>query len=383
MSGNERSHTRSPETFEVKVEDLKIDPDFQTDQGLVNAYKNLAKGKGRVALTRIATEQIHTGFYKRSSGGEITHISNLKPEHAYVMERQIRGGHRPVLDLFWNAHCANQGGFVCPDDENSLQAYRNANIAIVPCRIIKPKKIELPEAQIWLERGKQAVRISKSIPPHIKGYASFFGKAELALSEAAPKLLDVCSGVRKEIEEFHHEAGLGLHYHEMLFAFVRRHELAIETIADLLNKGRAEHSLAIMRVAYEGFLNFYLDWLAPEFFGPRFQLLAVLRQAESANRPLENDAFGPLENFPGLLENAAQKARLSPLGTLYHTSLYPPLSLVVHQSYANIEKHALGFEECTQDLSELDEKQLSRWLDLLTATIVVRVRNEVGEQFGI
>lgn len=378
MAQDRPPHARRPATFEVQIEQIELGNDFEPDDKIIQEYQKLAQGKLQVALTRWPSDDIQLGFSRREADGSIRHVSNAKATSAALIEAEIRAGHRPTIDLFWNPHCRPDGGFICPDDENSLLAYRNIGIKLVPCRIIRPKKIEHSEAILWLKKGQTAIAIAKTLSPQVESWASYFGVNEVPIAESAPKLISLCADVRRRISAFHAEAGMGLHYHQMLFAFVRRHELAIETIADLVIKGRSEHALVIVRMAYESFLNFYLDWLAPETIGPRLQLLGLLREAEARNTIGLDDAWKSLENFAGLFENAADKARLSPLGLRFHAAVYPPLSLVAHQSYANIEKHASGFDDCVQELSETDERQLSRWLDLLTAAILTRAENEIG-----
>ncbi|MBV8121604.1 MAG: hypothetical protein JO081_16890 [Alphaproteobacteria bacterium] len=87
-----------------------------------------------------------------------------------------------------------------------------------------------------------------------------------------------------------------------------------------------------------------------------------------------------LGNFPDVLENTSEKAQVSPLGCFFHSSIYPPLSLVAHQSYMHLEHEAVSFDD--NDLSDISArvKQLGRWLDILTAALLVRVRNDVGLQ---
>lgn len=372
-------HRRRLPTTKINIADIKIDENFIYDDGVAKAYKLLFEGKLKVSLTRFPESDIYSGIYHRLASGEIVHRTNMKPQKATLMERQIRGGHRPTVDLFWNAHCREGGGFICPDDENALEGYRRANVSLVPCRIIRPKKVAHSEGAIWLAARKNSARMDRLIAPEITGYASFLGTTESNIRETGAVLSTLCEQARSEIKAFHSEASSGVHYHQMLFAFVRRHELAIESVLDLLSKGRAEHALAVVRMAYEAFLNFYLDWLSPEFFGPRLQLLAMLKEVSVTGDDAIDSAMDSLENFPALFGNSAEKAKICPLGTLFHNAAYPALSLVVHQSYGNIEKYSSSFYDGEQTLRKEDELQLCRWLDFLTAAILIRVRNEVGK----
>ena len=291
--------------------------------------------------------------------------------------REIRGGFRPTLDLYWNPHVPNGGGYVCADDETSLAAYRELDIGIVPTRILRPKPNALGEASIWLEQRGEYAAVAKTVPPGIESYSSFIGSPDVELNTILALLIDRCKDAQRMIVDFHEDASTDLHYHQMLHAVVHRHERLLDSILTLTRTGRVEHALGLTRMAYEAFLNFYIDWLSPQFFGPRLQLLAALRQQEVANRPLSENDRKPLTNFVGLLENASDKARLSPLGQFYHKAVYPGLSLVAHQSYAHLEREA-SFRVDTVSQSPLPEGTLGHWLDIITASLIVRVRNEVG-----
>jgi len=91
-----------------------------------------------------------------------------------------------------------------------------------------------------------------------------------------------------------------------------------------------------------------------------------------------DDGLAVLDNLPQLLENTSEKARISPLGSFFHSSIYPPLSLVVHQSYVHLDDEASGFSDSDLPDPAARVKQLGRWLDVLTAALVVRVRNYLG-----
>lgn len=372
-------HRRLPETRQVDINSLVRDPSFVTDEKLVRTYAALSRGEIKVAVTRVATSQIVTGYFCRNSDGSVEHISNLTDSGVQGIQEAIRGGMRPSLDLHWNPHAPGGGGYVCADDEHSLAAYKNLNISIVPCRILRPKPQPGPEAALWLEPKGELPKLARTVPPLLERVPTYLGMRKPVLAEALPYLQSLCTSVMARIAEFHVATGHDLHYHEMLHAVVRRHARALDTITALIERGRREHALAICRLGYEAFLNFYLDWLAPQLIGPRLQLIAELRKIEDPGSKNRNLAWDTLTNFPGLLENASEKARLSPLGSWFHNAVYPSLSLIVHQSYSGVEMEANNFDVEVEESDErFSDVILVKCLDMLTAALLTRVNNDIG-----
>lgn len=330
-----------------------------------------------MALTRLPISIIISGYCERQAD-ETVISSDLNQEDIPFMERMIRGGSRPSLDLYWSPLAPGGGAYVCADDETALAAYSRLNFTSVPCRVLRPKKVEASEASIWLETHGERVRLKKAVAPILDTYKSFVGSGFPPFCDIVRILFEQCERTRSAIVAFHEDDGSGVHYHQMLHAVLRRHERALDSISRLVELGRTEHAEALTRVAYEGFLNFYVDWLSPEFFSRRLQLLSTVRSAQSNGRRSLDDSLGVLTNFPEFLENTSDKARISPLGSFFHSSIYPPLSLVAHQSYVHLEDEASSFGDSDLSDSPGRVKQLGRWLDVLTAALVVRVRNDIG-----
>jgi hypothetical protein len=210
-----------------------------------------------------------------------------------------------------------------------------------------------------------------------------FGVEDPPFDELISSLSNASERTRRLIRRFHLNDLEATHYHQVLHAILRRHEEFLSSIRVMVEQNRLEHAEGLARMCYEAFLNFYLDWLAPWFFGPRFQLLSAVRYAELAeNDPKElkelRDSLSVLQNFTQLLETTADKARLSPLGSIFHSMVYPPLSLVSHQSYSNLEAEAVTFSDTVTDAPPERVRQLGRWLDAITTAMVVRIRDDAG-----
>ncbi|NNG71115.1 hypothetical protein HLI18_14485 [Rhizobium laguerreae] len=339
-------------------------------------YTQLERGQIKIAFTRVQSEKVIGGYYERS-GGVSNHKTNLNSKYIPLFKQIIRGGGRPEIDVYWSPLVPNGGGYVCADDENTLSAYNDLGFKLIPCRILKPKNLKAQEGAIWAEKADQDIALAKTVPPILEKYSSFFGNKFPDFSTVINRLKRECGETRKVIISFHQDFGTGSHYHQMLHTLIVRHERVLDSILRLVVLNRVEHASALTRIAYEAFLNFYIDWLSPEFFGPRLQLLARVRGAQASSDRSLDSHLSVLGNFVDFLENTHHKARISPLGLYFHESIYPELSLVAHQSYRHLEYEAEGFNE--SDPGPLSSTtQLGRWLDILTAELLIRVRNDVG-----
>lgn len=270
-------HSRIPATFDVPADQVEIDPASRTDPRIVQTYAALNRGEIKMGLTRMPTASIISGFFLRDTFGAIEHVSNFDADMVPYEAKRIRCGFRDPLDLHWSPHAPDGGGYICPDDEIKLGAYRQLNIEFVPCRIIRPKPTPNTEAAIWIEKRGQYIGMARSVPPVMKTYQSIIGDEFSDLAGALTRLMRLCSLSRASIKAFHEEPTriAPIHYHQTLHAVVARHERALDSVLNLIQVGRREHALAIVRMAYEAFLNFYLDWLSPQFFGLRMQALAA------------------------------------------------------------------------------------------------------------
>jgi hypothetical protein len=370
-------HSRRRPTVNIAISKLTIPEDVKVNDTLVQLYLKLDKGEIHCALTRVPISSIISGYCERKENHTVI-SSNLTLQYVPVLEQAIRGGSRPLLDLYWSPLAPGGGAYVCADDETVLAAYLRLNFAWVPCRVLRPKKVKASEASIWLEKHGELVRLKKVVAPIVDTYKSFVGEGFPPFYDLVHALIDHCQRTRSAIVTFHKDDGSGVHYHQMLHAFLRRHERALDSICRLVELGRTEHAEALTRVAYEGFLNFYIDWLSPEFFGPRLQLLSAARSAQTTDHTSRNHGLTVLDNFVEFLENTSEKARISPLGSFFHSTIYPPLSLVAHQSYGHLEEEASSFGETNLPDSPSRVKQLGRWLDVLTTALVLRVRNDIS-----
>ena len=370
-------HTRLWPLVDVPLIDIVSDINVEDDDPLLQLYRKLLDGEVKVGLTRMPIESVTTGSFKRTNG-KVEHVSHLKVADIPLLEREIRSGGRPALDLYWNPHAPGGGGYVCADDEVVLAAYARLNFALVPCRILRPRKFASPEACIWIEQRGKHVGLARAFPPTVDKYALFAGNAVPPFRDLMGVLRERCRKTCTAIASFHRDVQSSVHYHQMLYTLVQRHERLLDSISYLAEIGRSEHASALIRVGYEAFLNFYIDWLSPEFFGPRLQFLSAIRSLGLRDSSKANRELAVLSNFPTFLERTSEKARISPLGSLYHNLVYPELSLVAHQSYRYLERDARGFGQKAEPEDSSVLEPLGRWLNVLTAALLIRVENDVG-----
>src|SRR5947209_12234122 len=127
-------HSRRRPTVEIATSKLLIPKDVILNDTLVQLYSKLNRGDINLALTRLPISIITSGYYGREADGAVI-FSNLNQKHIPVMQRAIRGGSRPSLDLYWSPLAPGGGGYVCADDETALAAYSRLNFAWVPCKV--------------------------------------------------------------------------------------------------------------------------------------------------------------------------------------------------------------------------------------------------------
>lgn len=373
-------HRRAPETVLIPLSQIRMDEQFPEDRRLISLILKAEAGADVVALTRIRDDQIATGFYERV-GSEVVHNTFYDESYVQDIVANLRRGHRPVLLVYWNSHAPGPWKYVCSDDELTLAAYRAAGIPMIPCQILRPRKTKRGVGEVWVRSGEKRIIFNSILPASSPSVSTVFGEKRIGFPYLIRKLREYCKETLRLIEEFHEDAGGGISYHHMLHAAVLRHERTLDSIRHLVRRGRHEHAGALARLAYEAYLNFYLDWLSPEFFGPRLQLLARIRDSlsgspdkEEAERNLRSLEY--IKEFVPIFESTLEKARVSSLTEQFYRMFYPRFSLIAHQSYSGVE-----FDSTRQDAAgdEAFVAQLGRWLDAITTSLLVCVRNDVGK----
>jgi hypothetical protein len=173
-----------------------------------------------------------------------------------------------------------------------------------------------------------------------------------------------------------------VHYHQTLHSVAYR---VVEGLAaiELLYENKMHHQMRpLVRSLYELFLNFYIDWLCPEQVGPLLQSLALLKQLAPNSAEAQNLKKAVESTYLGLVDvcsNASAKANLSPLGRLFHESIYPILSQVVHQDFSVMQEYAMTLEAgLPNNMSQSELTTTIRWLDFIVTATSIRILDDVG-----
>lgn len=363
-------HNRSQKITLIPFENLALERPHEHDPLFHRLVTQQILGRIKIALTRLDSNRITSGFYKQL-GQQAVLVSELMEGDADRLIPTIRRGARPRVEVYWNPLVPGGGGYVSPDTEATLAAYRKLAIRYVPTVILKPKKRADEEGAVWLEQNNRRIDLAHVAAPLKRDYRAYRIPESTPFNDYMTLLIQRCQTALVAIQSFHVDDGQETHYHQMIHAVVRRHSRSLNSIEYLVSKGRLEHAYLLTRASYEAFLNFYLDWLFPEFFGPRLQLLSIVRMNGFDESELED-----LGNFRKLLETTSEKARVSTLGDRFYRAIYAPLSRVAHQSYTYIEREAPTFADEPDD--EESVSRLALCLNVLTAGLVERVLNEVG-----
>lgn len=259
-------HNRGQKTITVQIGDIDFDRTADLDQRYLALIGQQYRGKLKVALTRLPIDGIISGFFKRESGISF-HVPSAPTMFAETMRAHLHLGGRPALEVYWNNLAPGGGSYVCPDGE-WLAIYEDVGISRVPVRILKPNNRASLEGAIWIEADAEGgASLERIVGPEINEFPAYRDASGRPTSDALWALCERCIAAECTVEAFHHVGG-EVQYHEMLHAVLRRHRRSLESISMLIDAGRLEHASLIARAAYEAFLNFYLDWLAPEFLGP-------------------------------------------------------------------------------------------------------------------
>lgn len=380
---DEKTHSRVGKTIWIPPERIHVEPDLIPDPQYSRLFSGHFMGLVDVGLTRMRIDDITPGFYLWEAG-EVRHVLQFDERAVPNSVARIRRGFRPLLEIYWNPLCPKPSKWVCPDDEVSFFAYRALNIKWVPCAIYKPPAARSAHAVVVLHKD-DVLTCRKCIPSRQKAYLpGLVPDEEHNQPLVLDRLMGFCAESRAALREFHLGPGGELHFHQMLDSLLRRHVTSLTVIRQLLSDGHLEQASAIVRMAYEAFLNLYVDWLSPEFIGPRMQIFSRLETRlrepkRSENARSREDLAHALGGFDGLFRSTRRKAHISPLGDMFHDITYPRLSSVVHQHYGHLEQDTVDFDSEAEPPEPELVRVLYRWIDVITTSILLIVQNEVGK----
>jgi len=369
-------HSRLESTVRVKYSDLLAPEGFEADDIYTKLYQGAALGEIACGYTRVDEAAITQGFYRRSHG-VAEHVIDKPSKSVEWMADRIRGGSRPPLSLYWNPLCPHDSKLVCPDDQLMLAAYRLVGIRKVPAQVLGPRKSSLQESALTF-KGFNLRDFDGVMAIQAQGFVGVSGAGEDGLSDDMRLLASLCGRALAAIKAFHADAGIGSHYHQALFARVYRHKRCLESIAGLLEIGNVDHAVVLTRILYEGFLEFYLDWLAPNQMGPVIHYVSLYERSRGSKNT--DELRHPREYVGGLydlISNVKRKASVSCLGVAFYELAYPALSSVVHQGYNELDLEHGDFVEQLGNLT-WQKAAATKWSNIITAEFLSRVGDEIA-----
>lgn len=275
-----------------------------------------------------------------------------------------------------------------------LAAYREAGIRHVPCHVLKPKAEHLDESAVLVRSDGDRIRFVRSIAVPRESAPAFWFPADIDLPDFLSRLARRCAETRDKINQFRLETPNKSYFNEVLLAYVNRHEEMLSAVRILILSGHADYALSLVRLGYESFLNFYLDWLNPEFFGPRIQLLSKVSDRRRSRRrepassetaepePLSEVVVAALAGLEPLFESVRQKARISPLGDTFYDIAYSWLSSFVHQDYGLTERDALDLATASPRDERFAHDAIRTWANVITAALLLYIEDDVGHPMG-
>lgn len=377
----------------MPIDKIKDDPKVRSDDFFIKQYRKYLSGRQCSTLTRVHIDEIHPGVFRRSADGQIINTDfDSNPKHVEWMSYDIRRGYRPTLFLYRGIFGSSVGGYACSDDILAFNSYRALGIRWVPAKIFGKPIEQMKESGICLciRDGREIFDSSIAIP-HIDGPTLLGLDNKMKKVSVIDSIKILESSARRAascVKSFHIErkSKQKVFYHESLYTVAYRLVEILQAVSLLLERGLEYQTRPIIRSAYELFLNFYIDWLAPDHMGLLLQGLAVLSRTErnsSSYKDLNEAIRGAFGGLADLCTNAAEKGRLSPLGASIHSNIYGALSAVVHQDFGVTHEYAVALEAGKPDrMTNPELLRLIRVLDLVTAAIVMRLTDDVGTPDG-
>lgn len=371
-------HSRALRYEHVPSELIRVRP-FREDPLFTRHFQKVLLGKTPVALTRLDTSKITSGFYVWENGQALL-VDDPPEAEINQLVSMLRDGHRPALYIYWSDICPKESKYVCPDDQNLLAAYRQAGIHLAPVRVMAAQPQRLVESAVLIKGDPS--QFSGTMIRHRDAVETWFGAPSPPLTEVIAQIDGACAKIITAIENFDQNDGGEPHYHQFIKAAVIRHRRISGSIGLLAKEDRSDHCFALMRLAYESALNTYVDWLSPDWFGVRFQYLSIQRQAEAdarSGRKLAKSIDRVIDiGTVKFLESAEQKGRIYPSTEYFYRLAYPRMSSYSHQDYGILVD--VEIEQLMPDPNAIErDRTLANWLDVISAPILTRLADDVGE----
>jgi hypothetical protein len=352
-----------------KSEHIDLDrivvPPFEHDPRFDLLYREFLDGRGVAGITRLRHDRIEAGF-RRSFDNALV-VDDVRADHVIGERAQIRAGGRGVLWVYRQKNSVN-GLYSCPDDVTLLKAYEAEGISVVPCMVLDPEATTLDHSALLV----------RSLSTGSDHQVLFTGILQVAEPKLAlllhgietPTSVEISLGFRdlqahllkalRRLRRYHRDRRSAPHYHHSMASSLTRAARLLEALDRLDATALPDVAAVIIRALYELWLSLYVDWLAPEFAEPAFQIHATFtrqqrriairekvdaKRVEGWSERAVREYATALERLFHLVESPAERAKVSP-GASIHNKIYPHLCQYVHQDFAAGSTFLRSLSEC-------------------------------------
>ncbi|HIF5693424.1 TPA: DUF5677 domain-containing protein [Vibrio parahaemolyticus] len=382
-------------TVEVSLDELIINKSVELDENFLKKYRNFLTGKLSGYFTRIQRELVKAGYYTMVDGSWSEYIEPVENWLVEDYKVKIKSGHRPFLVVIKNINKSCDKRYVCPDHVVALYAYESLGITMIPVIILDRNPVLSESAYLTSHHvvdGKDIGCVMYGYKPYnfTEVYSCFGSKNNsrdvLVLDTIASK----CDDVLQLVKNFHYKDKNVIHYNHTTYSTVYRLKENVLAIKHLLSEGYFYQAMGLVRSVYELSIDYYLDWLAPEFMGPWLQFKSRFNKneinkmlskiASEKVKPKSRDIYIKKKEYIfSFLSNVSVKAEVFPLGAKFYDDFYRYFSSIIHQDFHMTERHASLLDGIEPNSSnDISIEQMVVFLDVISSSVLVRVNQDYG-----
>jgi hypothetical protein len=393
LSNNPLSVKRGLPTVELHIDQIYVPEDLEEDKIFIEKYKKYVTGKIRGYRTRLSLNKIKPGFYQPSHNGLLYKCDKRDEESIACLKSTIKAGGRSPLYLYENINKQDKEIYLCPDDINLFFAYLELNVLKPPVMILGHKQGLEESCYVVKSITNQSCSengfLENVFPVNSKLQPSILGKNKNNNANF-DILIEKVNTVKKRIREFHQGENSELHYHHTLFSTLQRAEDTLLSMKLLFEAGLYVNAGMLLRSLYELSLNFYIDWLAPDWIYQFMQMASVMKLKEwekfcnnsiqkgILNHDLKIRKEANIRAFL-LASKVSEKAKVFPLGEKHYLEIYSFLSKIGHHDFSMIARYNNTIEQGDNAVYNEDIiRTVIHYSDFYVAAIVTRIIDDIG-----
>lgn len=378
--------------------EINIDKDMDFDEIFIKKYKKYYLGKINGYSTRISTDNIKPGFYRRINSEFQHDLGYLNQEEIEKVKIIIKAGARPTIHIYGNINKEDNEEFLCPDDVNVYMAYKELEIKKIPVLILGSSNN--------MEESGYIVRSieynQNTYTPHFHGCIPINAtripvttiNKKITHDDALNELIILIKDTKKALKDFHQPINTALHYHHTQFSILKRAEDSLLSMRLLYQSKLYLNAAVLVRSLYELTLIFYADWISPEIFNKYLKLSSIIKEKEwliecdkelkaNMKKGMKKTEAEKLKNSHmsafHLASTVSEKARIFPLGEDHHQQLYSFLSKIAHQDFSMTARYKDTFDEVSEEAYSQDiMNDAIFYTDIFISHIVNNILSDIG-----